>query len=145
MERAVLDQNPETVWQGLVTNEDSALVDVRTRSEWAFVGTADLSETGRPLVLVEWLEFPDMQRNQTFVEQVENRFDGNIPAILYFICRSGTRSKGAAAQFGQAMAAKGRSVQCINVAEGFEGDLNHDGHRGTVNGWKVKQLPWRQS
>ncbi|MEM7686023.1 MAG: rhodanese-like domain-containing protein, partial [Pseudomonadota bacterium] len=34
---------------------------------------------------------------------------------------------------------------CTNVAEGFEGDLDADGHRGTINGWKAHGLPWRQS
>ena len=31
-----------------------------------------------------------------------------------------------------------------NVADGFEGPPDGDGHRGTVAGWKADGLPWRQ-
>ena len=34
---------------------------------------------------------------------------------------------------------------CYNVAGGFEGDLDENGHRGRKNGWKAGGLPWRQS
>ena len=33
---------------------------------------------------------------------------------------------------------------CYNVAEGFEGDKDASGHRGTVGGWKHAGLPWVQ-
>ena len=32
----------------------------------------------------------------------------------------------------------------INIADGFEGDMDEDGHRGNRNGWKQAELPWRQ-
>jgi rhodanese-related sulfurtransferase len=32
-----------------------------------------------------------------------------------------------------------------NVANGFEGQIDAAGHRGTLNGWKAEDLPWRQS
>ncbi|MCY4446442.1 MAG: rhodanese-like domain-containing protein [Rhodobacteraceae bacterium] len=145
MKTVVNNQNPESVWDSLVRSSDTALIDVRTRSEWAFVGTVDLSSIDRPVVLVEWLEFPDMKRNPQFTQQVEQRFSDGIPSNLYFICRSGSRSKDAAEYFSQAMKEKGLDINCVNVDEGFEGDLNPQGHRGTVNGWKAKQLPWHQS
>ena len=31
-----------------------------------------------------------------------------------------------------------------NVADGFEGPINADGHRGQAAGWKADGLPWRQ-
>jgi hypothetical protein len=31
------------------------------------------------------------------------------------------------------------------VAEGYEGDLDAARHRGSVNGWKGRGLPWRQT
>jgi len=34
--------------------------------------------------------------------------------------------------------------QAINIADGFEGDMDEDGHRGNRNGWKQAELPWRQ-
>ena len=35
-------------------------------------------------------------------------------------------------------------ANCYNVLEGFEGDKDADGHRGTIGGWKVAGLPWIQ-
>jgi adenylosuccinate synthase len=32
----------------------------------------------------------------------------------------------------------------FNVADGFEGPVDAEGHRGTVAGWKAEGLPWRQ-
>ena len=141
----IKDQDPITVWEGLSENPDSALIDVRTRSEWAFVGVPDLTELARQQIMVEWLTFPSMQINQNFLHQVEDRFQGEIPSKLYFICRSGSRSRSAAGFVARELSQQGKKVECVNVAEGFEGDLNHDGHRGTVNGWKHKGLAWKQS
>ena len=143
--RDVVDQDPKTVWEGLINNPDSALIDVRTQSEWAFVGVPDLTELGRKQIMVEWLTFPSMQINQGFFHQVEDRFQCEIPSTLYFICRSGSRSRSAAGFVENELVQRGKNVNCINVSEGFEGDLNYEGHRGTVNGWKVKGLPWKQS
>jgi len=35
--------------------------------------------------------------------------------------------------------------QAFNVGDGFEGDVDEQGHRGNRNGWKAANLPWRQS
>ena len=35
-------------------------------------------------------------------------------------------------------------AQAFNIAGGFEGDADEDGHRGNSNGWKAADLPWRQ-
>ena len=43
------------------------------------------------------------------------------------------------------LSGKGLAAHCTNVAEGFEGDLDQDDHRGGVNGWKARGLPWRQN
>ena len=32
-----------------------------------------------------------------------------------------------------------------NIAEGFEGNKDAQGHRSTVGGWKAAGLPWVQS
>ena len=32
-----------------------------------------------------------------------------------------------------------------NVLEGFEGERDGNNHRNTINGWRVRQLPWEQS
>jgi rhodanese-related sulfurtransferase len=59
---------------------------------------------------------------------------------LYFICRSGGRSGLSATHL-----ANLGWQQCFNILNGFEGDLNHQYHRATLNGWKFNNLPWRQS
>jgi rhodanese-related sulfurtransferase len=58
---------------------------------------------------------------------------------LFFICRSGGRSKMAA----QALSALG-FTRCRNVKDGFEGPLDPDRHRGGLGGWKAAGLPWSQ-
>lgn len=136
---------PGEAHRHLKEDPDTALVDVRTAAEWAFVGIPDLSEIGRRLVTVEWIDFPGMQPNRDFVAELESAFGGQVPGRLFFICRSGARSLAAARLVAQATAAAGRPVRCANVAEGFEGDLDAAGHRGKTNGWKVAGLPWRQN
>lgn len=137
------DVDAGEAWLRLAEHPDGVLVDVRTRAEWAFVGTPDLSPLGREPVMLEWQNYPDMAGNAGFV--------GDLSALLssrgagkdvpvFFICRSGARSAGAAA----AMTAAGYT-QCFNVQGGFEGRLDVARHRGTVEGWKAAGLPWIQS
>ena len=115
------------------------LVDVRTHPELAYVGYPDLSALGKRVITIEWQQFPTGSQNPEFISEL--RAHGvSEDASVYFICRSGARSRFAAvaataAGFGQA----------YNVAHGFEGPHDGRGHRGTVAGWKVAQLPWRQS
>lgn len=139
----VVDDVPvRRVWEQLKADPKSVLIDVRTRSEWAFVGLPDLSSLARRPVLVEWLSFPDNRLNAVFVEQLSEQLQGlgiDHEAELFFICRSGGRSRQAA----QAMSAAGFR-HCHNVAEGFEGPLDPDRHRGTHSGWKFEDLPWSQ-
>lgn len=137
--------SPREAYAFLRDNADGALVDVRTGAEWAFVGGPDLGALGKPLVAVELLDFPGQRPNERFVEDLKGALGGRLPDHLLFICRSGARSLAAARLVAGVSGDEGRPVVCINVAEGFEGDLDAQGHRGTVNGWKVAGLPWRQS
>jgi rhodanese-related sulfurtransferase len=57
-----------------------------------------------------------------------------------FLCRSGVRSHGAAQ-----LATQAGYTRAMNILEGFEGDLDANGHRGTVGGWRKASLPWVQS
>ena len=147
MERVALVEqvSPEEAYAGLRRTPDSALVDVRTKAEWAFVGLPDLRETGRTMLTVEWIDFPSMSPNRQFYEALEQASGGTLPATLYFICRSGSRSLAAARLVAERAEASGQSIRCINVREGFEGDLDSSGHRSSHNGWKATGLPWRQS
>lgn len=144
--RPIIDEVDPAQAYGLLSSDPAAvLVDVRTSAEWAFVGLPDLSALGRQVATVEWISFPDMARNAIFLDQLTDQLRGEIPQRLFFICRSGSRSMAAAQWVAGALSGQGRSAHCTNVAEGFEGDIDHEGHRGSVNGWKVRGLPWRQN
>ena len=129
---------PRQAWDLLAADPDAVMVDVRTRAEWQWVGGADLSELGKRVVGIEWVT-SDGEPNHRFVEQLAEA--GPQPeAPVLFLCRSGHRSAAAA----QVATAAGYQ-RAYNVAEGFEGDPDAHGHRGTINGWKVAGLAWRQT
>ena len=134
---------PASEGYALLSSSSSAmLIDVRSAAEWTFVGTPDLESLGKQAVLAEWQRFPLMERTQDFASKLTDELTKRrVPASapLLFICRSGARSLAAA----QSMAACGYS-HCINVVDGFEGPCDRHGHRGTIQGWKVAGLPWKQ-
>lgn len=118
------------------------MIDCRTRAEWAFVGLPDLSSIGKQLLTVEWQTFPDNRINPDFVRMLSEVLDATgvkKDAEIFFICRSGGRSRMAA----QVMVEAGYP-RCRNVTEGFEGPLDAFRHRGSACGWKVAGLPWVQ-
>ncbi|SHJ62487.1 Rhodanese-related sulfurtransferase [Roseomonas rosea] len=134
----VEDISPQDSYAALQADPDSLLVDVRTDAEWNFVGIPDLSEAGKQPVLIPWQLYPSMQVNGAFVEGL--RRAGATPlSKIYFLCRSGARSLAAA----QAAQAAG-FPHAFNVADGFEGPVDAEGHRGRMAGWKASGLPWRQ-
>jgi rhodanese-related sulfurtransferase len=125
------DVTPAEAW-ALHRAGAATLVDVRTEAEWAFVGHVD----GVPLV--EWRAFGAQVPNPRFVEQLREHAPTDLPVM--FLCRSGVRSQGAA----EAATRAGWRV-ALNVLEGFEGDLDDEGRRGTLGGWRRAGLPWLQS
>ena len=133
------DVSVEDAWARLRDDSAALMIDVRTRAEWSYVGLPDLAQTGKKLALVEWQTFPGGEANPSFVDDVK-ALGAQPDAPLFFICRSGARSRSAAI----ALTATGYT-QCFNVAGGFEGDQDENGHRGTVGGWKATGLPWEQS
>lgn len=136
---------PTDVWEELKADPSHALIDVRTRPEWAYVGLPDLSELGSSVVLAEWRRFPDMSVDPAFAADLLEQFGDRIPAKLFFLCRSGVRSLEAARAVADELGRRGVSSACFNVAEGFEGDLDTMRHRGSRNGWKARGLAWRQT
>lgn len=108
------------------------LVDVRTQAELHWVGRVPGSEA------VEWNSFPDGALNPDFVGQLARVANQDEPVM--FLCRSGARSHSAAA-----LTTKAGYTHCYNVLEGFEGDKDETGHRGTKGGWRHAGLPWTQS
>ena len=137
------DVSAKDAWSALSSSPDAVLVDVRTAAEWAYVGVPSLGSIGKSTILVEWDEFPSGQLVPDFIGRLKAALDKQgvgADAPVYFICRSGNRSRHAAI----AATAAGYS-RSYNVANGFEGRLSPDRHRGTAGSWKAENLPWVQS
>lgn len=129
-------------WERLSADPRAVLIDVRTRAEWAFVGLPDLSGLGKRVLTQEWQTFPDSRVDPAFAQRLEETLEQTGTAKddeIFFICRSGGRSRMAA----EALSAVGFR-RCRNVAEGFEGPLDANRHRGQTAGWKAARLPWVQ-
>ena len=133
------DLKPKEAWELLQRDPEAQLIDVRTDAEWAYVGRPDLPGMERQVHFISWQVFPAMERNANFLGEISARGFGQDQPLL-FICRSGVRSMHAA----MALNAAGYG-RCYNVAEGFEGDHDAQGHRGLTGGWKAAGLPWVQS
>ena len=132
------DVSSKEAWEALSRDPEAVLVDVRTDAEWAFVGLPDLSKLEKSPLLLPWQSFPTMRVNSNFTEEVVAK--GVRPEqTVFFICRSGQRSRHAA----MALCAAGYG-QCFNVSDGFEGGHDSERHRGSTEGWKVAGLPWTQ-
>jgi len=145
LDEGIGQTSPSDAWAALSGGRKTLLVDVRTVPEWAFVGVPDLSSLGREAVVSEWLRYPDMTPNPRFLAALDAAVRDSGAETVFFLCRSGARSQSAALAARAHFAAQGRDVACVNVAEGFEGDLDATGRRGSLGGWKARGLAWRQS
>lgn len=125
--------DPKQSWTLLQADPTAVLIDVRTYIEHAFVGHPPGA------VHIAWKEFPGMQLNAHFVQQVATAVP-NPDAPILLLCRSGVRSVEAA----KALEAAGYR-RLINILEGFEGPLDEHKHRGGLGGWRFHGLPWQQS
>ena len=127
-------------WQILAETPDSVLVDVRTSVEWQLIGKPDLTTLNKEPVYLQWVTMEGM--NPAFMTELKvalAKRNVQPETPLVFVCQSGGRSKMAAMQ----CTAEG-FARCYNLVEGFEGDLDEQQHRNSVNGWKVAGLPWTQ-
>lgn len=122
-------------------NPRAVFVDVRSTMEYLFVGHP------KGAVHVSWIDEPDWTRNPDFVKEIRKLVLGGqaceseeecVPIVL--ICRSGKRS----AEAGRELLRHGFQ-HVYNVNEGFEGDLDENHQRSTINGWRFRGLPWEQS
>ncbi len=124
------DQTQQRTQEGLAP---PLFVDVRMEIESLYVG--------RPpgVVHVAWYEYPDLTADPlAFASAIEQEAgDKSRPVLL--ICRSGQRTLGA----GAALEAAGFS-DVAHVVHGFEGDLDPQFKRSTLNGWRYDGLPWEQ-
>lgn len=123
---------PTEAFEYLQAVEGAMIVDVRTKPEINFVGRIPEA------VEIEWQSYPDMQINEKFIDELKQA-GATEDTPLLFICRSGMRSHNAA------LAVQNNGFHKVfSVLKGFEGDLDSDGHRSSVNGWRFCGLPWKQ-
>ena len=85
---------------------------------------------------IEWQSYPDNQPNSFFLAQLKQQVDPE--SLVMFICRSGVRSRKAAA-----LASHAGYNGCYDVLEGFEGDKDANDQRGNIGGWRRAGLPWK--
>lgn len=125
------------------------LVDIRTRSEVAFVGMPSLAHANIPYMDTRFDEWDSKSSN--FKLQANGEFTLRMEALLtkrgldksapvFLICRSGNRTAKAANILRLA-----GFEQVYTVTDGFEGDTAKEGPRKgerVVNGWKNAGLPW---
>ncbi|MDH3293736.1 MAG: rhodanese-like domain-containing protein [Acidimicrobiia bacterium] len=121
-------------WDVMSTDPRAVLIDVRTAAEWSFVGVPDLRPLGKELRTVEWTSYPTGAANPEFLAQATDGLERDQNILL--LCRSGARSQAAA----QMLLVNG-FPNVHNIAAGFEGPLDDQGHRR--GGWK-DELPWVQ-
>lgn len=135
------DLSPAEAWQRLGSDPAAILVDVRTRIELALTGGPDLSVLGREPLFVEWMT--QQGRNPGFMQELTGLLAGRAATAhtpILFLCRTAGRSRMAAGE----LTAQGYTA-CYNISEGFEGSLDPQGHRNSVDGWKARGLPWKQT
>ncbi|MDI9331730.1 MAG: rhodanese-like domain-containing protein [Alphaproteobacteria bacterium] len=125
--------SPRESWALVQSNPESLLIDIRMEIESMYVG--------RPpgAVNIPWYEYPDFtpHPDQFCTQVLEEAGRKDRPLLL--ICRSGQRSLEAGATLVQA-----GFTDVVNVLHGFEGDLDVQFHRSTLNGWRFEGLPWEQ-
>lgn len=132
------DLTPQAAWELLKNNQTAILVDVRTLAEFRFVGMVRLEELGKKAIYIPWVNEVGEQNGEFASTLKAHISDFNTPIL--FLCRSGGRSQHAAIRTTYL-----GFMNCYNILEGFEGDLDQDSHRGTAAGWKYAGLPWKQS
>jgi rhodanese-related sulfurtransferase len=137
------DVTVREAWDNLAKSPTATLVDVRTAAEWTYVGVPVLSQIGKATVFIEWDDFPSGQLVPDFVGRLKAELDKlgiGKDAPLYFLCRSGNRSRHAAV-----LATAAGYQRSYNISQGFEGRLDPDRHRNSDQSWKGEGLPWVQS
>ena len=121
------DVSPELAWHWVQSGE-AVLVDVRSDAEREWVGFVPGA------VPLAWKQWPGMALNQSFDDAIQAAVPAGQKAVL--LCRSGVRSIAAA------KSATALGLEAYNILEGFEGDADAEGHRGSRGGWRHRGLPW---
>lgn len=124
----------------LSSSKLAVLIDVRSKVEYDYVG--------HPVgaINIPWQEPPAWEIAPDFANQVKSQLSdmqADIPLeemTVMMLCRSGARSMNAAIELKE-----NGFTNVINVAEGFEGGLDRNRHRGNIGGWRHHSLPWEQT
>lgn len=124
---------PAEAFEWLRADPAVKLVDVRTQAERDWVGRVALPDTQH--VAVQWTLYPGGAKNPEFLQQLGAC--ASPDDVLFFLCRSGVRSRYAAQ-----VATDAGYRHCFDILEGFEGDRDDQGHRKTIGGWCLAGLPW---
>ena len=109
----------------------AVLVDIRSDAERDWVGFVPGA------VLLPFKQWPGMALNPDFDAGLLAAASSGQKLLL--LCRSGVRSVAAAKR------AAALDIEGYNILEGFEGDADANGQRGTLGGWRVHGLPWQQN
>ncbi len=124
---------PREAFELVQSDRRVKLIDVRTNAERDWVGRVVVPEGQQGAV--QWSTYPGGVPNEQFVQQLGAVADKTD--VLLFLCRSGVRSRHAAA-----LATQHGFASSYDILEGFEGDKDGEGHRKTVGGWCKAGLPW---
>lgn len=133
------DMGSREVFEVLKQDPNSSLVDVRTTREWETIGVPDLDECQKEVIFAEWQMFPTMMVDSEFASKVDKAItqkNHSKSERVFCLCRSGVRSKGAAAALTQI-----GYTNAYNINDGFEGVPNEAGERSKINGWLFEGLP----
>jgi rhodanese-related sulfurtransferase len=123
------DVTPAEAW-ALMGRPGVRFIDVRTPEEHRYVGHVP----GSALVVWRGPEDPQVAR---FIDEL--RAQAATDDVVLLLCRSGVRSVRAAT----AATRHGFRHAC-NILEGFEGQIDPNGQRGHLDGWRRAGLPWKQ-
>ena len=124
------DVTPEQAALWMASGE-AVVVDIRSDAEREWVGYVPGA------VAVPWKQWPGMVPNPAFDDGIRAAGEGKQKLVL--LCRSGVRSIAAAKR------ATDLGFEAYNILEGFEGNPDDQGHRGTIGGWRKRGLPWKQN
>ena len=123
---------PKETYAFMQAHPRAVMLDVRTEIEHTYIGHPPGA------VHIPWSEVPNWERNPHFVADVERAVpDKSTPLLM--LCRSGKRTLPSGKMLEEA-----GYTDVINILYGYEGDLDDQMHRNTVNGWRFDGLPWQQ-
>ena len=134
-----LQKTPTEAFFQLKEDPSSLLIDVRSNLELSNDGIVNLLEIKRDIIFKEWQTYASVETSENFFEDILKESEEKTVANVFFICRSGIRSREAAEYCQFKFQEIERKVICINISEGLDGNNNPN----YSSGWKNAGLPWK--